>query len=95
MLLSGSRDDQQRQLADLLQGYTQFRDFNPGELQLIESLRTLRMLNYSAWLARRWQDPAFPRNFPWFNTIKYWEEQVLALREQQAALEEPPLLWLP
>jgi len=93
MLLSGTREERALQLADVLQGYTQFADFNPSELQLIEPLRTLRMLHYSAWLARRWDDPAFPRNFPWFNTTRYWEEQILALREQQALLQEEPLPW--
>ena len=94
MLLSGTREERALQLADVLDGYTQFADFNPSELQLIEPLRTLRMLHYSAWLARRWDDPAFPRNFPWFNTTRYWEEQILALREQQALLQEEPLPWL-
>jgi Ser/Thr protein kinase RdoA (MazF antagonist) len=91
MLLSGDRAEQTQQLSEILEGYREFNDFNLRELQLIESLRTLRMLNYSAWLARRWSDPAFPHNFPWFNTSRYWEEQVLALREQQYALTEPAL----
>ena len=81
------------QLADILTGYTQFAGFDARELYLLEPLRTLRMLHYSAWLARRWEDPAFPRNFPWFNTQRYWEEQTLALREQAALLNEPPLAW--
>lgn len=93
MLLAGSRQEMEAQLADVLRGYTQFMDFAADELALIEALRTLRMLHYSAWLARRWDDPAFPHNFPWFNTIRYWEEQILALREQQALLQEPPLAW--
>ena len=80
-------------LADLLEGYTQFRDFEPRELHLIEALRTLRMMHHSAWLARRWQDPAFPRAFPWFNSRRYWEEHILALREQAALMEEPPPVW--
>lgn len=91
MLLSGERDEMTAQLADILEGYTDFYHFNARELQLIEPLRTLRMIHYSAWLARRWQDPSFPKNFPWFNTNRYWEEQILALREQAALLEEPPL----
>ncbi len=94
MLLSGERTDMQQQLTAVLEGYTQFMDFEPGELSLIEPLRTLRLLHYSAWLARRWDDPAFPHNFPWFNTTRYWEEQVLALREQEALLNEAPLVWL-
>ncbi|MDH5649083.1 MAG: serine/threonine protein kinase [Gammaproteobacteria bacterium] len=94
MLLSGNRDEAEPQLEALLQGYTQFARFNANELRLIEPLRTLRMLYYSAWLARRWGDPAFPRNFPWFNTERYWEEQILALREQLALLDEPPLAWM-
>ena len=93
MLLSGSRADMEQQLGDILTGYTQFMDFDASELVLLEPLRTLRLLHYSAWLARRWDDPAFPINFPWFNTPRYWEEQILHLREQLALLEEPPLAW--
>ncbi len=91
MMLSGDRPRKTAQLAELLEGYSEFYDFNPRELRLIEPLRALRVLHYSAWLASRWQDPAFPVNFPWFNTVRYWGEQILDLREQLAALEEPPL----
>lgn len=91
MLLSGSEDQQRRQFDKILEGYHQFYDFNFAELQLIEPLRTLRMIHHSAWLAKRWDDPAFPRTFPWFNTIQYWGEHILELREQMAALQEPPL----
>lgn len=91
MLLSGDREQQQRQIVEIIEAYRQFRDFDPRELQLIEVLRTLRILHYSAWLARRWEDPAFPRSFPWFNTVRYWEEHILELREQLAALQQPPL----
>jgi Ser/Thr protein kinase RdoA (MazF antagonist) len=91
MMLSGDRPRQSAQLAELVEGYTEFCDFNPRELRLIGPLRSLRMLHYSAWLARRWQDPIFPRTFPWFNTVRYWGEQILELREQLALLEEPPL----
>ena len=91
MLLSGERDQQQAQLSELIDGYAMFHDFNPAELGLIETLRTLRMMHYSAWLARRWDDPAFPHNFPWFNTARYWADHVLQLREQLAALDEQPL----
>ncbi|SEA71784.1 Ser/Thr protein kinase RdoA involved in Cpx stress response, MazF antagonist [Desulfuromusa kysingii] len=91
MLLSGPEDQQRRQLDKILTGYEQFCDFNLAELQLIEPLRTLRMLHYSAWLAKRWDDPAFPRTFPWFNSMQYWGEHILELREQLSALQEPPL----
>jgi Ser/Thr protein kinase RdoA (MazF antagonist) len=91
LFLSGSRDEMAVQLADLLDGYTQFSSFDARELHLIEALRTLRMLHYAAWIARRWADPAFPRAFPWFEDNKYWEEHILALREQRALLDEPPL----
>jgi Ser/Thr protein kinase RdoA (MazF antagonist) len=91
MLFAGEREEQEQQLANVLTGYTQFCDFSTAQLALIESLRTLRMLHYSAWLAQRWDDPAFPFAFPWFNTTRYWEEHILSLREQQAALAEPPL----
>ena len=93
MLLSGERDEITIQLEDFLEGYTEFHDFNAAELNLIEALRTLRLIHYSAWLGRRWQDPAFPRNFPWFNEQRYWEEHILALREQAAAMNEAPLQW--
>ncbi len=91
MLLSGDELQQRQQLEKILDGYFSFYDFNPAELQLIEPLRSLRMLHHSAWLARRWQDPAFPRTFPWFNSLQYWGEHILELREQLANLQEPPL----
>jgi len=93
MLLAGDRRERTLALSDLLEGYTQFRDFDPRELGLIEALRTLRLMHYAAWIARRWSDPAFPRAFPWFAAPRYWEEHVLTLREQAAALDEPPLVW--
>jgi Ser/Thr protein kinase RdoA (MazF antagonist) len=91
MLLSGDRQDQQMQLSEIIEGYNEFFDFNPVELNLIESFRTLRIMHYSAWLARRWTDPAFPHNFPWFNTERYWSEHILELREQFAMMDELPL----
>ncbi len=89
LFLSGSRDEMTVQLGDLLEGYQQFRDFDYRELRLIEALRTLRIMHYAAWIARRWQDPAFPRAFPWFAETKFWEDHVLVLKEQRAALDEP------
>ncbi len=91
MMLSGERDEQQRKVNALIDGYEEFADFDYRQLALIEPLRTLRMLNYSAWLGRRWDDPAFPHNFPWFDSQKYWEEQILALKEQLSAMAEPAL----
>ncbi|UZJ42989.1 serine/threonine protein kinase [Marinimicrobium sp. C6131] len=91
MLLSGEREQQTAQISEILEGYQEFCDFSFAELNLIEALRSLRIMNYSAWLARRWQDPAFPKSFPWFNTERYWGEHILELREQLAALDEPPL----
>lgn len=93
LFLSGDRDFMTARLADLLEGYTRFFDFNPAELHLIEALRTLRMIHYAAWLAARWDDPAFPRAFPWFNTTRYWEDHVLSLREQSSLMNEAPLCW--
>ena len=92
MLISGDRNDMQAQLIDIIEGYNQFYDFDPRELQLIEPLRTLRIIHYAAWLARRWEDPAFPRAFPWFNSARYWEDHILALREQASLLNEPALI---
>jgi Ser/Thr protein kinase RdoA (MazF antagonist) len=91
MLLSGDRGEMTRQLSDVLAGYEDFMDFDRRELHLIEALRTLRLIHYSAWLARRWDDPAFPAAFPWFNSPRYWEERILELREQIALMQEPPL----
>ena len=91
MMLSGDRPRQLTQLAELIEGYDEFYRFDPRELPLIEVLRTLRILHYTAWLARRWQDPAFPACFPWFNTERGWDEHILQLREQLSALQDPPL----
>ncbi|GMQ96864.1 MAG: serine/threonine protein kinase [Gammaproteobacteria bacterium] len=90
MLLSGSRQDIFAQLDAILEGYAMFREFNPAEFHLIEGLRSLRMMHYAAWLARRWDDPAFPRAFPWFNTHKYWEEHIMSLKDQIDAVDAPP-----
>jgi Ser/Thr protein kinase RdoA (MazF antagonist) len=91
MLLSGARDAMQRQLAAVLRGYEQFCDFDARGLSLIEPLRTLRLLHYAAWIGERWDDPAFPAAFPWFGTPRYWQDRILELREQVAAMDEPPL----
>ena len=91
MLLSGDRIEMEAQLAVLLEGYETFREFDRRELVLIEALRTLRLIHYCAWIARRWNDPAFPAAFPWFNTQRYWQDRILELREQIAAMAEPPL----
>lgn len=91
MFLSGESDDMARQLGDLLEGYRQFFSFDHRELLIIEALRTLRMLHHAAWLARRWEDPAFPIAFPWFGAPRYWENLVLDLREQLARMQEPAL----
>lgn len=92
MLLSGDRASMCAQLRPVLSGYEDFAEFDDRELALVEALRTLRLLHYSAWLARRWDDPAFPLAFPWFNTQKYWQDRVLELKEQVAAMQEPPLV---
>ncbi len=91
MFLSGERDAQCRQLSELVEGYEEFREFDVREIPLVEILRTLRIMHYSAWLGRRWTDPAFPMNFPWFNTGRYWSDHILELREQLALLDEAPL----
>jgi Ser/Thr protein kinase RdoA (MazF antagonist) len=91
MLLAGDAHEMSRQLGYLLEGYAAFCDFDARELLLIEALRTLRMLHHAAWLARRWEDPAFPAAFPWFDSPRYFEDLILALREQLAAMQEPAL----
>ncbi len=95
MLLSGDQHQQRDQLSVLLEGYEEFCEFNTQELALIETLRTLRLMHHAAWLAKRWQDPAFPIAFPWFNSQRYWESHILELREQLAFLQEPPLSLYP
>ena len=91
MLLSGEAASQARQLGVVLEGYALFRRFDRAELHLVEALRTLRLMHYAAWLARRWDDPAFPASFPWFAGPRFWQDHVLALREQIALMSEPPL----
>lgn len=93
MFLSGDRAEQTPQLEALLEGYQSFRRFDPRELHLIEALRSLRIMHYAAWLARRWEDPAFKIAFPWFDSARYWDDHILALREQVALMQEPPLEW--
>lgn len=93
MFLSGDRGEQTAQLAEILEGYTEFREFDARQLHLIEALRTLRIMHYAAWLARRWGDPAFKVAFPWFNEQRYWEDHILSLREQAALMQEEPLSW--
>ena len=92
MLLSGERMEMQVQLQDVVAGYEDFCDFDRRELHLVEALRTLRLIHYAAWIARRWDDPAFPAAFPWFGTAHYWQARILELKEQIAAMQEPPLI---
>ena len=91
MLLSGDRAAMELQLGTVLEGYEQFREFDDRELHLVEALRTLRLLHYSGWIAQRWNDPAFPAAFPWFNTQRYWQDRILELKEQIALMDERPL----
>ncbi|WP_374322233.1 serine/threonine protein kinase [Aquipseudomonas alcaligenes] len=91
MMLAGDRQERLGQLSELVDGYNEFHEFDARELPLIEGLRALRLMHHSAWIARRWDDPAFPLAFPWFANDRYWGDQILALREQLAALDEEPL----
>ena len=92
MLLSRERVSMEHQLAKILEGYERFRAFDRRELLVVEALRTLRLLHYSAWIAGRWDDPAFPAAFPWFGTQRYWQDRILELREQIALMDEEPLV---
>jgi len=92
MLLSGEREDRLRQLGIIADAYEMFAAFPADQLHLIETLRTLRIINHSAWIAKRWDDPAFPLAFPDFGSVRYWSNHILELREQLAALDEPPLI---
>ena len=91
MLLSGDMQAQQRQLLEVVEGYETFHDFDRAELKLIEPLRAMRVIHFNAWLARRWDDPAFPMAFPWFNSPRYWSEYILELKETLSALQLPPI----
>jgi Ser/Thr protein kinase RdoA (MazF antagonist) len=91
MLLSGDTSNQQRQLMEIIEGYEMFCAFDLGELKLIEPLRAMRVLYFNAWLARRWDDPAFPLAFPWFNSPRYWSEYILELKEVLTGLQQPPI----
>ena len=93
MFLSGDRAEQTPQLAAILDGYQQFRAFDATELHLVEALRSMRIIHYAGWLAKRWTDPAFKQAFPWFDSQRYWDEHILTLREQVAAMQEQPLEW--
>jgi Ser/Thr protein kinase RdoA (MazF antagonist) len=95
MFMSGNQAEQSPQLSALLAGYEEFGRFDARELHLIEALRSLRIMHYAAWLARRWNDPAFKAAFPWFAGQRYWDEHILSLREQVALMHEPPLEWRP
>ena len=92
MLLGHDRDEQALRRSDLLAGYENVAEFDRRELYLVEALRTLRLIHYSAWIARRWNDPAFPAAFPWFEAPRYWESRILELRERIAAMQEVPLM---
>jgi len=91
MLLSGDRSNQSKQISEIIEGYQEFHHFNLAEVQLIEPLRTLRMIHYAGWLAKRWTDPAFPLHFPWFNTENYWQHFIADLHDQNRALDLPAL----
>jgi Ser/Thr protein kinase RdoA (MazF antagonist) len=91
MFLNGERHDRQLQLSELIEGYSEFCEFDPRQIRWIEAMRTMRLIHYAAWLARRWEDPAFPRSFTWFNTERYWADHILELREQMSAMQEEPL----
>ena len=91
MLLSGDREAMRVQFGHVLRGYEDFAEFDDRERHLVEALRTLRLIHYSAWIGRRWEDPAFPAAFPWFNTARYWQDRILELREQIALMDEAPL----
>ena len=89
MFISGDRRYAQARLGDLLDGYNEFRPFDEREIALVEPLRTLRIIHYAAWIARRWEDPAFGKAFPFFAEPRFWDEHIQSLREQRVALDEP------
>lgn len=95
MLVNGDRQQQRIQWDILLEAYSEFRDFDINELSLIEPLRAMRMVYYLAWIVRRWQDPAFPRSFPWMTEEDFWRRQIASFAEQNTVLQQPPLRLMP
>ena len=91
MFLNGDRNQRELQLAEFIEGYEEFNDFDVRQLSWIEALRTLRIMHHAAWLARRWSDPAFPKAFPWFGQQRFWADHILELREQLSSMNEPHL----
>jgi Ser/Thr protein kinase RdoA (MazF antagonist) len=94
MFLSGNQDEQRHQWTELMEGYEQFASFDYHQLHLTEALRAARMLNHAGWVAERWADPAFPRAFPWFADVTFWERHINDLAEQIEAVTNPPLLMM-
>ncbi|ENZ4141553.1 serine/threonine protein kinase [Enterobacter ludwigii] len=95
MLLNGDKAEQRMQLETIIEAYEEFSPFNSDEIVLIEPLRAMRFVYYLAWLIRRWDDPAFPRNFPWLTGEDYWRSQISTFTEQVKVLKEPPLQLTP
>lgn len=90
MLLTGESDPElHMQLSEVLEGYEQHCDFNRGELKWIETLRTLRMVRHSAWVVRRWTDPAFPQAFSHVASLGYWDDHIRSLEQQRVVLDAP------
>lgn len=87
MLVPSADAEGDRQRRVLLDAYREVRDF-PGEwLRLVEPLRALRYIHYATWIARRWHDPTFRRTFGHFGDLRYWQKEVLDLREQIARID--------
>ncbi|MCX7052568.1 MAG: serine/threonine protein kinase [Proteobacteria bacterium] len=86
MFLSGTPDEREGQWNELASGYRQFHAIDEWERDLVEPLRALRMVHHAAWLAARWEDPAFPRAFPWFTSPRFWQEHLSDLWQQLAEL---------
>jgi Putative homoserine kinase type II (protein kinase fold) len=60
-------------------------------LKLIEPLRAMRIVHHLAWIIQRWQDPAFPRAFPWLTDIDFWQQQLKQFNQQIEAIKAPAL----
>lgn len=80
------------QLSEIIEGYEESRPFPSEQMALIEPLRAYRLIRHSAWLVSRWDDPAFPRAFPWLAESGYWDQHIRQLEQQCLQLEKP--IWL-
>ena len=88
LIVPGRDEESRRQFRVMINAYQELRAFDRKSLRLVEPLRALRMIHFSAWIAKRWEDPAFKRIFPGFGSNAYWSEQIGDLQDQLSVIRE-------